>query len=319
MNALKRFLKVLLRGRLPSNREPANELTFNWRRLFKPHEQVRFFKLVQIVLNEYGTAFEIRAADLILDGGRDIVYLPNLVRLCKAAGPDHWPEVIRNYFRLEQEAAEARKAGRELFRDWASVSGLLSVSLQPETVGTNAPAIVAREDLESTRSVLVLHLPDAILNVHPDEVALWGKSQDELFEVGLQNVHTYTVPAVTEDQLEGGIPATILTGASPFLTTYAFFLKEYPSALGPYGALFCIPTRHQLACCPLLGQRASETLHTLVDVAVTQYNHGLEPLSPYVYWYHEGKYTSIPVDPASKSVRLPPIFEALLNQISQTG
>lgn len=319
MNTALRFLRSWLRGKPPSNREPANELLFNWRGIFKPHEQERFFKLVQVVLNETQTAFEIRAADLILDGGRDIVYLPNLARLCKAAGPDHWPEVIRNYFRLEREAAEARKAGRELFRDWAAASSLISVSLQPQTVDINFPALVARKDLEFTRSVLVLHLPDAILNVHPDEAALWGKSQDELFETGLQNVHTYTVPAVTEDQLGDGIPATILTGASPFLTTYAFFLTEYPSALGPYGALFCIPTRHQLACCPIHGPRAFETLQTLVDVAVAQYIHGAEPLSPYVYWFHEGEYTGIPVDPASKAVSLPPAFQELLDQISQAG
>lgn len=73
------------------------------------------------------------------------------------------------------------------------------------------------------------------------------------------------------------------------------------------GALVAVPTRHLLAFHPIVDGSAADALNDLATYAVRAHDEGPGPLSPRVYWWHDGRLTSLTdIDDAPRTVEQRP-------------
>ncbi|MFJ9763026.1 immunity 49 family protein [Streptomyces erythrochromogenes] len=126
------------------------------------------------------------------------------------------------------------------------------------------------------------------------------------------------VPVSHEEiSLEGHATLQSVYGDSYFVASKALYLGELArqvtgEPLPPAGALVVVPTRHLLAFHPIVDGSAVEALNDLAMYALGAYEDGPGPLSPRVYWWHQGGLTSLTVvDEDARTLSLAPPQELL--------
>ncbi|MFF9051989.1 immunity 49 family protein [Streptomyces erythrochromogenes] len=126
------------------------------------------------------------------------------------------------------------------------------------------------------------------------------------------------VPVTHEEiSLEGRATLQSVFGDSHFVASKALYLGELArqvtsASLPSAGALVVVPTRHLLAFHPIADGSVVEALNDLAMYALGAYEDGPGPLSPRVYWWHQGGLTSLTVvDEDTRTLSLKPPQELL--------
>jgi len=149
--------------------------------------------------------------------------------------------------------------------------------------------------------VLVFDFPNSISNVKPENIQNWGKKEEDLLEIGLENIkQKYSLEAVEQELLDFKIWA---------LETEHFFssniilekerLKKY---LGSKGALVGMPTRHVTMIYPINDSEAMKIISPLIFVIKGIFTDGPGSLSESLYWYKDGKLTTLPYTLKKKKI-----------------
>jgi len=124
-----------------------------------------------------------------------------------------------------------------------------------------------------------------------EDVALVGL--DELVTVGLTNLLAAEPDHVDVLTSEQG-PSYWIHGASGFVASQLLVLPEIlrllPGAqITPdHGVLVAVPTRHDLIVAPVDGGVVWH-LARLMALVTQEFNNGVRPLSPHLYWWCEGR------------------------------
>ncbi len=71
--------------------------------------------------------------------------------------------------------------------DFSKIRDRLVIRLMERENIPDWSGLVTRVDLPLVPTYLALDLPSSIRSLHPEEVARWGVSNEELFAIGLQN------------------------------------------------------------------------------------------------------------------------------------
>nr|WP_237500036.1 immunity 49 family protein [Streptomyces sp. SID8379] len=103
-----------------------------------------------------------------------------------------------------------------------------------------------------------------------------------------------------EVRLDGHPVLYSVYGDSPFVSTKALILPELVAEatgkrMPEAGALVVVPTRHLLAFHPIVDGSAVDAVNDLATYAFKAHEDGPGSLSPRVYWWHEGRLTSLTV------------------------
>lgn len=165
-----------------------------------------------------------------------------------------------------------------------------------------------REDLEGMLTALTLSFPGTI-NVMPPKVAShWRKSKAELFELGLRNVRENHIPPMEVVVVEEGVTITQMESPDPYTATFALFLDSLPYCIGKYGAIVSVPTCNAVFCHAFHNMHVLKAINYMVALTAQVYTQGVLPLTTNLYWYHEGKFSTIRYDLESQSLYLPKDF-----------
>lgn len=148
---------------------------------------------------------------------------------------------------------------------------------------------VWRSPAEGLLSVLVYDLPKTVVTVRPDHVARWGRSEDELFELGIKNVRQKVRPRPYAISLTEAAPVMLLSGRSFFNSSLVLCLDKFPDANGPYGSLVVVPERTSLLYYPIRNMDVALAVKLLAEGAHEQYLRGPGSVSPHLYWWREGR------------------------------
>ncbi len=229
-------------------------------------------------------------------GGKHELGLLNLAQLCARNEAKDWPEIIADHFRTLEKSYSEQKVLEERIDNFARVAELLAVRLWPENylAELDRRKILHRKELPGTISALVFDLPSSIRNVTPEEIKSWGKSETELFRIGLANVMENCIPDVTEQELGEGITLTLFSDESFFVASHALLLEEHPDCVGPFGTLLGIPHRHVMLAFPILDRRVLQAIPMMIPIIAGMERDGPGSISPLLYWYKEGEFTNLP-------------------------
>ena len=294
MNPLRRIWEQL-RQTVDSGPPPA------WAGFFSPAQYQRFLGLVRAHFDREGLSYRLGDGIVHLDqalGGCQQLGLLNLAQNCAHNDEKEWSEIIDSHFRLMAKSHREHEVLQDRVAAFDRVAELLSVRLWPESYlhELGGDKIIHRIDLPGTITALVFDLPSSIRNVTPQEAEGWGKTREELFEVGLANLRENCIPDVNDQDLGEAVTITLYSDESFFVASHALLLGDHGESLGAFGALVGIPHRHVLLTYPINDLRILPAIHRLIPIIQGMERDGPGSLTRRLYWYRDGRFTDLPYE-----------------------
>ena len=309
----------LARGAKPHPLPPA------WANFFTPAQYAEFVDCVSAHFTKQKRRFTLGDGVVYIDDSQPKskrqLGLLNLAQMCARNDSKDWRDIIGDHFRTLEKSYGEQKVLDERLSDFARVAELLAVRLWPEgyLAELDRKKILHRTQLPGTISALVFDLPSSIRNVTPEEMQSWGKSETELFRIGLANVMENCIPDVSEQDLGNGITLTLFSDESYFVASHALLLEEHPDCIGPFGTLVGIPHRHVMLAYPIADLRVVQAIQMMIPIIAGMERDGPGSISPLLYWHKNGDYTNLPyrIDKQTLSFSPPPEFVEMLNLLSE--
>lgn len=264
--------------------------TPRWAPYFTPAQQQRFEDLVSAHFAQRGTS--VTWGHGMVRIGEQDCGLDNLAQICIQIPEDEWAGAVAAHFDGLANAARESEELDAYEHDFEWMVAKLRVRLYPpdmqlaEDVPTGEWG-TWREDLEDTRSTLVVDLPSTVVSLRSELPKLWGRRRDELFARAMQNVAAECPVEVEEVELDKkqGVRATMLSADHVFVASHALRLDAWPMVVGPHGTLFCVPNRHTLIAVPVTNvSSALAAVQHLLALALRMFEAGPGSTSPHVYW-----------------------------------
>lgn len=254
-----------------------------------PRQSQRVRELAHLALAERGLETTIHDHHLETLDGRTFG-LDGIASVCHAHPESEWPDLVAGHIEAITSAFPGDRPptlSAEEIRAHAHVRlvPLGEVVSDDDNPYTYAPRLGA-----GFAELLVHKNGDMVRWLTDDDVAKVGA--DELYALGRERLRLIR-PDVVEILRRDGGEIHVLRGDSGFIASKLLLLPEVlRNVIGrkvryPDGVLVGVPCRHELVFAPV-GPNVIAELIGVVDYTVMTFNHGLRPLSPYVYWWRDG-------------------------------
>jgi len=240
---------------------------------------------------------------VINDKNTAAVNLDNLVKKC-IDETDHskWQAIINDHFASLFNSIEAEKGIDPTNFD--KVKNYLSVRIYPdETIAQRGGLdnFISRTDLEGTKTLLMLDLPQAFTPLQKKYFDLWHKSADDVFKAAILNVSKQKMEMLTKSfdisgtQVEFNFLENEDYGASYILDLSG----NAPALVGEWGSVVAVPNKGLVAICKISHNKPVEFvkfIQRIKPLIEQSYNQGQGPVSKEFFWYYKGKFTHIVVN-----------------------
>ena len=291
----------------------------------KKKEQV---PVLQSILGKKGHPLFIAAVKNYFDGRHEPYYveedairmqddsmfgLVNLAQMCSRVKPDEYHLIITQHF----DTLLQNKAFREslVVDKFESMKKYLAVRIyDSEFLSAIGEGTTIRRPLAGeVFAVLVYDFPHTIENVKREDADKWGKTEDELFEIGKKNVRKNYQFETAEVSFDKDIILAVETDHF-FAPNILLELEERPELLGKGGAVVAIPTRSLVLIYPIQDMKVMAALTMLFNSVPKIFSAGPGSLTKEIFWYHEGQFESLIYTPGKKPSFTPSEeFLALIN------
>lgn len=281
-----------------------------WMSSLSTDQQWLFRKLVVGFLAQRGVPGDVRPDGTFGDGR---IELRALADECGELAEEDWPVHIARALGTAL-AAHVWQQERELRDDVAAALPRLRPRLWADHVLERAegPPIVSRPWLTGLQVGLSLVLSERVATVFEADVERWSVSLDDLYARAGDNLRADPLLEPTVEPLErlrgdrGGVVYTLQEGPPP-IASHALTLARYLPEAVSFGALFVIPhgravSYHAITDGPAL-HRAVVKLATYAHRAFAT---APVPLSPHLYWWHEGEMELLPMDHGFEALSFQP-------------
>ncbi|MEV3989887.1 immunity 49 family protein [Streptomyces sp. NPDC049837] len=237
--------------------------------------------------------------------------LHNLAEYCRRADPRAWPELVDRHLSALERATHAKPDAPERVLENAYLRLVPDDAFPPEVASSFR---YARKIAPGLLETLALDLPETVRVLDDKDVARTGL--EALRTAGRANLVEEPVEYDTV-RTESGATLHVVSGESMFVASKALVLGELARAvtgreLPAEGALFTVPSRHYLAFHPLEDRQVVGAVNDLAAFGLGAHNDNPGPLSPRLYWWHEGAITCLThIDEATRSFSVEPPDELM--------
>jgi len=273
-------------------------------------------RLVRQAFAERGVEVVVEGA-LVRDDGGQQYFLHNLAATCAGTPEGEWAhtaaQFAANLLDVDdvEELSDAQLEASTYLR--LQPGAISDITIQP-----HAPSIV-----EGLVTLLAVDLPSTV--VTPAET-FWDErgGVDRWREAGVRNLASL----IGSDQLEvtrlaaGDYDFKALSGESFFTATLALLMEQVLAAYDggvdqTYGALVAVPFRHQLAWRAVDGPGVIPTVNAMVSFAINGHSDGAGPVSPHLFWVHNGRWQQLTriAEDGSVSVEVSGEFQTALEKL----
>lgn len=270
-----------------------------WARFFSKEQYASFQQVVEAELKSRDLQFEISDGVIQLHTPGEEpqqMGLQNVAQLCNQAPQEQWPGLIHSHFDNLFAARVQREQLLQQKSDFDAIKHLLKVRIFPEDMPQKvrensvsyllAPGILA---------MLSYDMPTSIETVAREDAAKWNMSDEQLLELGLENVIAQDqVKLETLDVPDGGPRLYAVVGESFFTATHALRLERHIAGSAENGALVALPHRHAVLFHPIHNKGAIPAVQAMLTMAHGMYADGPGSISPNLYWWRDGKLTLLP-------------------------
>jgi hypothetical protein len=270
-------------------------------------------RLVRQAFAERGIEVVVEGA-LVRDDGGQQYFLHNLAAGLAGTPEADWPATAAAFAASLLDVDDVEEIGRE------QLERSTYLRLQPAAISDVSTQPTAPSVVDGLVTLLAVDLPSTV--VTPAE-EFWEPrgGVEEWRAIGTRNLSGL----IGSDQVQLGRVSDddydfqVLTGDSFFTATLALLLPQVLAAYGggsAQGVLLAVPFRHQLAWRPIDGPGVVSTLDAMVRFAVLGHADGAGPVSPHLFWVHDGRWEQLTriAEDGTVSIEVSPELQAALEQ-----
>ena len=225
--------------------------------------------------------------------GKDIHFgLDNLIRTCLFHEKNDWQHLIETHFsRFKENAA----AYTYFFKDFDYAKTMLKTLIKPDTFGLPdvQMELIKRQDFPETFTFLVLDFEEQLRFLRREEVAEWGVSEDELFEIAQENVNQEEIDTRQVPLFEEYFFHTFFH--SDFAASYILdYQKNGYHTIGVYGSVVAIPAKSAVFAYSINDLSFMKMIEMLAPLIERFYEGQPGNINTHFYWYYQGKFEIFP-------------------------
>ncbi len=299
----------------PNNHVPA------WADFFTEDEYSNFIIAVSQYFHQLAVPFKIEQGVLIPEKdsfGFGQLGLLNLAQRCKQAVAEQYETMVFEHFDSMRRSHQFTAEFESYIDDFERVEGYIGLRLYAYDyiAQLGEDKVLGKPFAEGIYAMLVFDLPDTVMNIQPEQLEVWGKSFDEIYALGISNIKQKYEFDFRREEIED-IELYFSVNDHFFTGNLLFDLERYEGALGKKGALVGFPHRHTIMFKPINSMEFIQTLNFLISATYGMYQEGPGSVSPYIYWYYEGRLIHLPYELEENTLRFipPQEFNDMLEEL----
>lgn len=303
------------------NKSKVNQLPPERFSFMSQKEQIEFQKDLSEYLKSSYPEFKINFSKGVVYGSDKTEYgLDNLAQSYHIEPFKTRKDIIKNHFEGVINSGKEREELTKKIKDFNSVKEYISVRIYSQDyIDQMKNGLIYREDIPEVKSVLVFDLPSIAINIKPEEAKIWGISESELFELGINNSITKYKVEISKNRVDDDISVWLLASDSIFTANNALSLEKNNELIGKYGSLIILPNRHAVIVYPIEDINVIKAVNKIAFLAKMMYEEGPGSLTSNLYWYRKGKFINLPYKIENKKLDFfpPEEFLELLNGLAE--
>lgn len=289
-----------------------------WAELFTDSEYQQFLAGLSSYFEKEKTSYTIADGEITTEGngfGGVSLGLFNLAQMCKQTNKKKWRDIIFSHFNGLKEAAVFEKefSGKVHSYDYAKDFLAVRIYNAGYLASLDSSVSIGKNLGEDLFAMLAFDLPTTVTNVKPEQTIQWNKNNEELFEIGLDNIRANYETGIEQMEL-GDLKIWIVQGEHFFVPNIVFDLHNYPQLIGSKGALVGIPHRHLVIIYPINDIGVVTAVSQLIPMISHIHKEGPGSISDSLYWYTEGDIIRLPYKMTDDKLEFKPP-ETFLNAI----
>jgi hypothetical protein len=296
----------------------------DWASFFSNEDYTEFIKVVKDYFTKKNIEYTIQDGVLTVDTnefGVNNLGLVNVAQVCNQDEKRNYKTIVKEHFDSLVRMHEFDHGFKKTIHDYNKIKEFIGVRLYSIEyfAQVDKNAIVVKPFAENIYSTLIFDLPDAIQSIKKEEADEWGKTLDELFETGIQNIRQKCEFEISREQMTGDFAIWFVQGNNFFTPNIAFDFNMHPELIGTHGSLIGIPHRHAVIIYPIENIETVNAINSLIPIINGMYHEGPGSISDYLYWYKDGSFENLPYKIEDNKLQFypPENFVEILNKLSE--
>ena len=293
-----------------------------WADFFSEAQYSQFINTVGAYFRNKGVPYSIHTDAIVRLGdksyGVEKVGLLNLAQTCKRLPPANWDDMIERHFEGMRIAADFETEFQKKAHDFAYVKDHIAVRIYHSNyvAAIKDGLTIGKQIAEGIYAMLVFDFPHSVINVRPEQTIQWNRTYEELFEEALENVKRKYSFRLTEEGL-AEIRIYLIAEDHFYAPNIILHLADHAHLASENGILIGIPNRHAALIYPVRDAEVLTAINRLIPVINGMYKDGPGSISDKLYWYHEGRFITLPYTMDDKNIQFypPEEFVELLNRL----
>ncbi|MFD0361375.1 hypothetical protein ACFQZZ_07940 [Nocardia sp. GCM10030253] len=245
--------------------------------------------LVVAIVQDHGYSCTIESDTVMLSGSGVSDWelsLDNLRRKVAPEPEDQWPALVADHLSTMFAELDVTATAPLDMADLDRIRPLLRARMYPEDMEDVGIPVVSRTLAPGLAQRVVIDQVNTMVSVTYDRLSHWRIQEQDLFEIAEDNTHDDGLLTVEDLEVEDE-RILGLYGSADYASAHARWLGEYP-VVGRWGAAFVVPCEGTVFIHPLDGMDAYVSVGTLANMAMVTHAERPSPVSPSVYWWHDG-------------------------------
>ena len=254
------------------------------------------------------------------DFGFGTLGLINVAQNCSQDEIANYEEIVSEHFESLIRANQFDKEFKKIIHDYHQVEKYIGVRLYSteylSSVDNNVT--LTREVTGDVHATLIFDLPDCVISISTEEADKWGKTLEELFETGIQNIKSKCPFDISKEKL-GEFQIWFVQGEHFFVPNIIFDLDNHLQLIGSKGSLIGIPHRHAVIVYPIESIAVANVITSLIPIIYGMNQEGPGSVSNNLIFYKDGKFENQPYKIADNKIEFYPTenFLEILNSLEE--
>lgn len=294
-----------------------------WASFLNGSEYSNFLKAIENYFNKKSIAYELGDGKLTAGSngfGFGTLGLTNVAQVCKQDKARNYNNIVSEHFDALVRANRFDEEFNQIVDDFSKVRKYIGVRLYSNgyVAHVGKEATMGKDFAGDIYTMLIFDLPDSIISILPAQAEKWGKSLEELFEVGQQNIKNKYPQKISREKFND-FAIWFIQGDHFFTPNIIFDLDNYPKLVGSKGSLIGIPHRHSVVIYPIENIETVTAINRLIPTIYGMNAEGPGSISNNLFWYKDGHFENLPYKLEDKKLqfRPPDNFVEILNTLTE--
>jgi hypothetical protein len=294
-----------------------------WASFFKGSEYDNFLKAIDHYFSQKNIEYEL-GNGMLTTGSNDFGFttlgLTNVAQVCNQDKARNYENIVSEHFDAMVRANRFDEEFKQIVHDFSKVKKYIGVRLYSNeyVAHIGKESAMGKDFAGDIFAMLIFDLPDSVISIQTEQAEKWGKSLEELFDVGQQNIRNNYPIQISREKFND-FAIWFIQGEHFFTPNILFDLNNYPKLVGSKGSLIGIPHRHSVIIYPIENIETATAINQLIPTIYGMNVEGPGSISNNLFWYKDGRFENLPYKIEDKKLQFypPDHFVELLNTLTE--